>query len=114
MFAEESTPQEWLKRAQDFMKHNLYEVAAKCYLQGKEPYMERVAMSHQRALKASRIKDNPPKMREEFLLAAKQYLEVELPGQAAKCLQNARERELLAHLYEKMGQVFLIYLFKHV
>jgi hypothetical protein len=53
-------------------------------------------------------------MREEFLLAAQQYLEVELPGQAAKCLQNARERELLAHLYEKMGQVFLIYLFKHV
>jgi hypothetical protein len=35
--------------------------------------MERVAISHQRALKASRIKDNPPKMREEFLLAAKQY-----------------------------------------
>jgi hypothetical protein len=113
MFAE-STPQEWLKKAKDFMKLDLYELAAKCYRQGKEPYMERVAMSHQRALKASRIKDNPHNMREEFLLAAKQYLEVELPGQAAKCLQNARERELLAHLYEKMGQVFLIYLFKHV
>jgi UDP-N-acetylglucosamine 2-epimerase len=52
-------------------------------------------------------------MREEFLLAAKQYLEVELPVHAAKCLQNAGERELLAHLYEKMGQVFLIDLFKY-
>lgn len=105
MFAEESTPEEWLKRAQDFMKHNLYEVAAKCYRQGGEPLMEKVAMSHQRALKASRIKDNPAKMREEFMLAAEQYLEVNLPGLAAKCLQNGRERELLAHLYEKMGQV---------
>ncbi|CAG2215687.1 unnamed protein product [Mytilus edulis] len=105
MFAEESTPEEWLKRAQDFMKHNLYEVAAKCYRQGGEPLMEKVAMSHQRALKASRIKDNPAKMREEFMLAAEQYLEVNLPVLAAKCLQNARERELLAHLYEKMGQL---------
>ena len=113
MFAE-STPQEWLKKAKDFMKLDLYELAAKCYRQGKDPYMERVAMSHQRALKASRIKDNPPKMREEFLIAAKQCLEVELPVHAAKCLQNAGERELLAHLYEKMGQVFLIDLFKYV
>jgi hypothetical protein len=53
MFAE-STPQEWLKKAKDFMKLDLYELAAKCYRQGKEPYMERVALSHQRALKASR------------------------------------------------------------
>ncbi|XP_063448737.1 TPR and ankyrin repeat-containing protein 1-like isoform X2 [Mytilus trossulus] len=105
MFAEESTPEEWLKRAQDFMKHNLYEVAAKCYRQGGEPLKEKVAMSHQSALKASRIKDNPAKMREEFMLAAEQYLEVNHPGYAAKCLQNARERELLAHLYEKMGQL---------
>jgi hypothetical protein len=49
MFAE-STPQEWLKKAKDFMKLDLYELAAKCYRQGKEPYMERVALSHQRAL----------------------------------------------------------------
>lgn len=105
MFAEESTPQEWLKRADDFMRHNLYEVAAKCFRQGKDPFKEKVAMSHHRALGASRIKDNPGKMREEFMLAAQQYLEVGMPTYAAKCLQNARERELLAHLYEKMGQV---------
>lgn len=87
------------------MRHNLYEVAAKCFRMGKDPYMEKVAISHHRALNASRIKDNPGKMREEFMLAAQHYLEVRMPVYAAKCLQNARERELLAHLYEKMGQV---------
>jgi hypothetical protein len=42
MFAE-STPQEWLKKAKDFMKLDLYELAAKCYRQGKEPYLQHSA-----------------------------------------------------------------------
>lgn len=107
MFAEESTPEQWIERAEDFMKHNLYEVAAKCYRCGEDLYMERVAMTHQKALNATRIKDNPSRMRNEFLFAADQYLEVGLPVKAAICLQNAREKELLAHLYEKMGQVYI-------
>ncbi|CAC5365910.1 unnamed protein product [Mytilus coruscus] len=105
MFAEESAPEDWIKRAQDFMKNNLYEVAAKSYRQGGDDYMANVAMCHQMALKASRIKENPALMREEFLLAAEQYLEVELPAKAAICLQNAREKELMAYVYDKMGQL---------
>ena len=52
-----------------------------------------------------RMKDNPSKMREDFLLAAEKYMECELPSKAVICLQNSREWELAAHLYEKIGQV---------
>ncbi|KAK3101278.1 hypothetical protein FSP39_002361 [Pinctada imbricata] len=105
VFAEESSEEEWIKRGEDFMKHSLYEVAAKCFLRGGDSFMQSVAMAHQKALKASRMKDNPIKMREEFLQAAESFLECELPNKAVICLQNARERELVAHLYEKTGQL---------
>lgn len=52
-----------------------------------------------------RIKDTPAKMKEAFLLAAEQFLECEQPHKAVICLQNSREKELVAHLYEKMNQV---------
>ena len=52
-----------------------------------------------------RMKDNPSKMREAFLLAAEKFLECELPNKAVICLQNSREKELVAHLYEKTNQV---------
>jgi hypothetical protein len=51
------------------------------------------------------MKDNPAKMREAFLTAAEKFLECELPNKAVICLQNSRERELVAHLYEKINQV---------
>ena len=44
-------------------------------------------------------------MREEFLHAAELYLDCQKPGKAAVCLQNAREKELSAQLFEKLGQV---------
>lgn len=52
-----------------------------------------------------RMKDTPAKLKEAFLLAAEQFLECEQPNKAVICLQNSRERELVAHLYEKMNQV---------
>lgn len=51
------------------------------------------------------MRDTPEYMNEAFLLAAEQFLECEQPHKAAICLQNARERELVALLYEKMNQV---------
>lgn len=56
-------------------------------------------------MQASRLKDNPRKMREEFLHAAELYLDCNKLAKAAVCLQNAREKELSAQLYEKSGQV---------
>ncbi|XP_062597185.1 TPR and ankyrin repeat-containing protein 1-like [Saccostrea cucullata] len=105
MFAEESTLEEWLKRGEEFMKHSLYEVAAKCFNRGKDFHMEKIAQAHQSALVASRMKENPSKMREAFLRAAEKFLECELPNKAVICLQNSREKELVAHLYEKINQL---------
>ncbi|XP_021354477.1 TPR and ankyrin repeat-containing protein 1-like [Mizuhopecten yessoensis] len=103
MFAEESSLEDWIKRGEDFMKHALYDVAAKCFIRGRDHKLQRVALAHQQALKASRTKDSHQRMRDEFLFAAKRFLDCSLPSQAAKCLQNARERELGAHLFEKIG-----------
>ena len=55
MFAEESTTEQWLQRGDEFMKHSLYEVAAKCFNRGKNFHMERIARAHQSALVASRF-----------------------------------------------------------
>ncbi|WAR27596.1 TRNK1-like protein [Mya arenaria] len=83
-----------LERGEDFMRHSLYTVAAKCFGMGGD---------HDRET-ASRLKDNPRKMRDEFLYAAELYLECNKPAKAALCLQNAKERELAAELFEKLGQ----------
>ncbi|KAL3888661.1 hypothetical protein ACJMK2_001026 [Sinanodonta woodiana] len=104
MFAETSSPADWIRRGDDFMKHALYEVAAKCFGMAGEPLKQKVALAHQRALVASRMKDNPRAMCEEFMKAAELYLECDRPAKAALCLQNARERELAAQLFEKLCQ----------
>ena len=54
---------------------------------------------------ASRLKDNPREMRREFLKAAEMYLNCSKPAKAAICLQNAKELELAAELFEKLSQV---------
>ncbi|KAK3609568.1 hypothetical protein CHS0354_019581 [Potamilus streckersoni] len=104
MFAEASSPSDWIRRGDDFMKHALYEVAAKCFGMAGETVKQKVALAHQKALVASRMKDNPRAMCDEFLKAAELYLECDRPAKAALCLQNARERELAAQLFEKLGQ----------
>ncbi|XP_052783611.1 TPR and ankyrin repeat-containing protein 1-like [Mya arenaria] len=104
VFAEKSNPSDWLKRGEDFMRHSLYTVAAKCFGMGGDHDRETVALAHGQALLASRLKDNPRKMRDEFLYAAELYLECNKPAKAALCLQNAKERELAAELFEKLGQ----------
>jgi len=60
-------------------------------------------------LQASRMKERPREMREEFLVAAELYLECEKPAKAALCLLNAKEKELSAQLFEKLGQVTCFY-----
>lgn len=52
-----------------------------------------------------RMKKTPGKMKEAFLQAAAQFLECEQLNKAVICLQNSREKELVAPLFEKMNQV---------
>lgn len=54
------------------------------------------------------MKDTPAKMKEALLMAAEQFLKCEQLEKAVICLQNSGERELVAHLYEKMNQVICI------
>lgn len=54
-FAEESSTEQWLQRGGEFMKHSLYEVAAKCFNRGKNYHMEKIAKAHRSALLASRF-----------------------------------------------------------
>ncbi|KAK3609565.1 hypothetical protein CHS0354_019578 [Potamilus streckersoni] len=79
------------------MKLSLYGVGAKCFGMAGDTVKQKVALAHQRVLVASR-------MCEEFLKAAEMYLECDRPDKAALCLLNARERELAAQLFEKLGQ----------
>ena len=44
-------------------------------------------------------------MRDDFVSAAKQFLDCEMLVPAAKCLYNAKEILLAAQVYEKAGQV---------
>lgn len=105
MFAEKSTPEDWVKRGDEMMGRCLYEVAAKCYRMGDNETKEKIAQAHNQALKASRMKDNPKKMKEEFVFAAEKFLESGHDNKAALCLQNAREYELAATVFEKCGLV---------
>ncbi|XP_067665651.1 TPR and ankyrin repeat-containing protein 1-like [Haliotis asinina] len=106
MFAEKSTSEDWVKRGDEMMSRCLYEVAAKCYRMGDNETKEKIARAHNQALKASRMKDNPKRMKDEFVYAAEKFLESGNDNKAALCLQNAREYELAAALFEKCGQLF--------
>ena len=105
VFAESSTNEEWKKRGDDFYKHNLYHVAAKCYNMSGNLREEKMALAQYHALEAAKLRDQPFRMREEFLYVAEQYLECGMKLEATKCLVNAKEHLLAAELYEKTGQV---------
>ena len=108
VFAEASTHDQWRQRGDEFYKHHLYNVAAKCYMKSGDVAKEKMSRAQQRALEASRLRDNPRKLRHEFLFAAEEYLDCGMTTEAAKCLCNAKETLLAAQLYEKMGQVSFV------
>nr|XP_034304939.1 uncharacterized protein LOC105330431 [Crassostrea gigas]XP_034304942.1 uncharacterized protein LOC105330431 [Crassostrea gigas]XP_034304948.1 uncharacterized protein LOC105330431 [Crassostrea gigas]XP_034304950.1 uncharacterized protein LOC105330431 [Crassostrea gigas] len=105
VFAEQSSTEQWLQKGEEFMKQSLYEVAAKCFNRGENYRMEKIAKAHHLASLASRMRDTPEDMNEVFLMAAEKFLECKQPNKAAICLQNAREKELVAHLYENLNQL---------
>ena len=53
MFAEKSSEADWVKRGEDFMKHSLYSVAAKCFGMGGDLNKQKVAIAHGQALVVS-------------------------------------------------------------
>ena len=55
MFAEKSSSSDWMKRGEDFMKHALYSVAAKCFGMGGDLNRQKVAIAHGQALQVITI-----------------------------------------------------------
>nr|KAG5695001.1 hypothetical protein BaRGS_024184 [Batillaria attramentaria] len=119
MFAEKSSPEEWVKRGDEIMARSLYDVAAKCYAMAGDVRKQNIAIAHQRALEASHLRAQPRQMREAFLKAAILFLECHaklslqpeslacrynLVMKAGRCLQNARENYLAAQVFEKNSQ----------
>ncbi|KAH9496679.1 TPR and ankyrin repeat-containing protein 1 [Bulinus truncatus] len=104
MFADSSTPQEWKQAGDNYMKQRLYQVAAKCYCKAFQPEKEKIALAHQVALEASRLKTSPKEMREKYLTAGVKFLECSDLYKAGICFQNSRDYLLAALTYEKNGQ----------
>ena len=104
IFAEKSNPEDWIKRGDEIMKKYLYNVAAKCYKMGGDLLKEKLALAHCQALAASKMKDNPHQMKNEFIYAAEKFLETNHDIKAAQCLQNAQEYNMAAELFKNSGQ----------
>ncbi|XP_072045621.1 TPR and ankyrin repeat-containing protein 1-like isoform X2 [Amphiura filiformis] len=106
MFVETSSQEEWDKRGDYFYEHKLWLVAAKCYRRAGLEKKELKAEAHHRALEAERLRDQPSRMKEEFLAAALAFLQCgDLGSLAARCLFNAKEYLLSAQLFEKTGEM---------
>ncbi|XP_070564892.1 LOW QUALITY PROTEIN: TPR and ankyrin repeat-containing protein 1-like [Ptychodera flava] len=104
MFATTSTRDEWNKRGDYFYNNKLWKVAAKCYFKGGNGQKEMMALAQDRALNAEKLRDNPRRLRAEFLAAADEFMQCDMYQQASSCLYNAKEYELSAMLFEKIGK----------
>ena len=78
--------------------------------QGEDPEREHLSLAQHRAQEASRLRENPRRMRDEYFFASQLYLACGHNVEAAACLQNAREHLLAARLWEKVGQVTVDFL----
>ncbi|XP_072047467.1 TPR and ankyrin repeat-containing protein 1-like [Amphiura filiformis] len=108
MFAEKSSPEDWGKRGDDFYKLENWPVAAQCYKRAGLVKKELKAEAHHHAVKAERLRDQPSRMKEEFLAAALAFLQCGDFGSlslGARCLFNAKEYLLSAQLFEKAGEM---------
>ncbi|KAM6449662.1 TPR and ankyrin repeat-containing protein 1 isoform 2-T2 [Liasis olivaceus] len=105
MFVKTSTPEEWIAQGEYYAKHQCWKVAAKCYEKGGAHEKEKLALAHDAVLTVQSKKINPKEKQMEYLNLAKTYLECGEPNLALKCLFHAKEYQLCAKLYEKLGKV---------
>ncbi|XP_053215483.1 TPR and ankyrin repeat-containing protein 1 [Podarcis raffonei] len=105
MFVKTSTPEEWIAQGEYYAKHQCWKVAAKCYQKGGATEKEKLALAHDAVLKVQSKKMNPREKQMEYMELAKTYLECDEPNLALKCLIHAKEYQLCAQLYEKLGKV---------
>ena len=51
VFAEKSSLEDWIRQGEDFMRHSLYSIAAKCFGIAGETERRKVALAHAQAVK---------------------------------------------------------------
>ena len=108
MFAEKSSKEEWGKQGHFLYGKRLWKVACQCFTVAEDELMKMKCHAQMQAVKASSLRNEPRKLRMEFLKAGELFLLCGMKDEAAICLHNARAWLLLAKLREKCGDVSLI------
>ncbi|XP_077667201.1 TPR and ankyrin repeat-containing protein 1 isoform X3 [Eretmochelys imbricata] len=105
MFVKTSTPEEWIAQGEYYAKHQCWKVAAKCYQKGGAIEKEKLALAHDAVLNVQSKKSSPKEKQMDYMYLAKTYLECGEPKLSLKCLIYAKEFQLCAELYEKLGKI---------
>ena len=115
LFVTSSTKQEWKEQGDYFKKKRLWEPAKKCYQKAGHPLLEMEAEAYSLVQQAREHKGK--EMQDLYLKAALAFLncdqfhnEVKLLAIAATCLKNAKKYSDAAKLFEKLGQVCILYI----
>ena len=110
VFVEESTPDEWVTRGDEFFRRNLFDVAMKCYSNGGDTHKEKKALAYKLAFEALRSQAESDKKGHLYLRTAVIFIEINAISEAAWCLVKAKEYKLAAQLFEKLGKVISKYM----
>ena len=104
-FAKKSEKSEWKKKGHSLYSKGKFNAASQCFAMANEELWAKKCDAHEQAAKAETLKNEPQKFQLEFAKAAELFLQCNMREEAEKCLLNARERFLLAKLYEKSKNV---------
>ena len=115
LFVTSSTKEEWEEQGDYFKKKQLWEPAKKCYQKAGHPLLEMEAEAYSLVQQAREHKGK--EMQDLYLKAVLAFLncdqfchEVKRLANAATCLKNAKRYGDAAKLFEKLGQVRMLYI----
>ena len=105
MFAEKSSKEEWGNQGNFFYGKSLWKVACQCFTMADDELMKMKCHAQMQAVKAASLRNEPRKLRMEFLKTGELFLLCGMKDEAAICLHNARAWLLLAKLHQTLGKV---------
>ena len=112
MIAAVSSSEDWKKQGDYFKKRCLWDLAILCYSKAGLPELTREVKAYSCVLMGKKYKHEVKKMKEYFVTASLNFFEclklqpsAKWIENAAVCLFNAREYDLAAPLFERLGQV---------
>ena len=112
MIAAVSSADDWKKQGDYFKKRCLWDLAILCYSKAGMPELTREVKAYSCVLMGKKYKHDVKKMKEYFVTATLNFFEclkfqpsAKWIENAAVCLFNAREYDLAAPLFGRLGQV---------